>query len=72
MRNVKHNDSAQTIDQYREEVVLYLRKRVPGHHVEDFAQETLLNAHAYVSNGNTVDKPLAFLYETAKNVVRKN
>lgn len=72
MRNVNRNDSAQRIDQYREEVVRYLRKRVPGHHVEDFAQETLLNAHAYVSNGNTVDKPLAFLYETAKNVVRKN
>lgn len=72
MRNARRKDSVQRIDQYREEIVLYLSRRVPGHHVEDFAQETLLNAHAYVSNGNTIDKPLAFLYETAKNVVRKN
>lgn len=72
MPNAKREASIQAIDQYREAVILYLRKRVPSHHVEDFAQETLLNVHAYVSNGNTLDKPLAFLYETARNVVRKN
>jgi RNA polymerase sigma-70 factor (ECF subfamily) len=60
------------IGRYRAKVVRYLRKLVPQEHVEDFAQETLLNAHAYLSNGNTLDRPLAFLYTTASNVVRKN
>jgi DNA-directed RNA polymerase specialized sigma24 family protein len=68
--NIKH--SAQRIDQYRDKIVRYLRKRVPGHCVEDFAQETMVNAYAYLSNGNTLDKPLAFLYRTANNVVRQN
>lgn len=68
--NIKH--PAQRIDQYRDKIVRYLRKRVPGHCVEDFAQETMVNAYAYLSNGNTLDKPLAFLYRTANNVVRQN
>ena len=60
------------IDQYRDKIVRYLRKLVPRENVEDFAQETFLNAHAYLSNGNTLDSPLAFLYTTASNVVRKS
>lgn len=72
MRNVKPSNSAPGIDQYRDELVLFLRRRVPAHQVEDFAQQTLLNVHAYVGNGNTLDKPLAFIYETAKNVIRKS
>lgn len=72
MRNVKRKTTATGIDQYREELVLFLRRRVPAHQVEDFAQQALLNVHAYVSNGNTLDRPLAFIYETAKNVIRKN
>lgn len=72
MRNAKSRNSAPGIDQYREELVLFLRRRVPPHQVEDFTQQTLLNVHAYVGNGNTLDKPLAFIYETAKNVIRKS
>lgn len=72
MRNVRSKSSAPGIDQYREELVLFLRRRVPTHQVEDFAQQTLLNVHAYVGNGNTLDKPLAFIYQTAKNVIRKH
>jgi RNA polymerase sigma-70 factor (ECF subfamily) len=62
----------QGIAQYRDKLVRYLKKCVPHDYVEDVAQETLLNAHAYMSNGNKLDKPLAFLYTTANNVVRKN
>lgn len=72
MRNAKPRKSAAGIDQYRDELVLFLRRRVPAHQVEDFAQQALLNVHAYVRNGNTLDRPLAFIYETAKNVIRKN
>ena len=72
MRNVKPGKTGASIDQYRDELVLFLRRRVPAHQVEDFAQQALLNVHAYVRNGNTLDTPLAFIYETAKNVIRKN
>lgn len=72
MRSVKPESAVPAIDQYREELVLFLRRRVPTHQVEDVAQQTLLNVHAYVGNGNTLEKPLAFIYETAKNVIRKN
>jgi RNA polymerase sigma-70 factor (ECF subfamily) len=72
MSKVNIECPAQRIDQYRDKIVRYLRKRVPRHCVEDFAQETLLNAYAYLSNGNKLDKPLAFLYQTANNVVRQN
>ena len=60
------------IEQYRSEVVSYLRKRVPSHRVDDFAQQTLLNVHAHVRNGNTLQNPLAYLYRTASNVVRQH
>jgi RNA polymerase sigma-70 factor (ECF subfamily) len=72
MRNRKSEHLACEIGQYRDKIVRYLSKFVPRDYVEDFAQETLLNAHAYMINGNSLDKPLAFLYTTANNVVRKN
>ncbi len=58
------------IDRYRDKIIRYLRKRVPGDYVEDFTQETFLNAHAYIKKGNQLEKPLAFLYTTAGNIVR--
>ena len=60
------------IDEYRDKIVRYLSRRVHRDNVEDFAQQMLLNAHAYLSNGHTLNKPLAFLYTTANNVIRKN
>ena len=57
------------IDRYRGKIVYYLRKRVPSHQVDDFAQETLLNVHAHISKGHTLENPLAYLYRTASNVV---
>jgi RNA polymerase sigma factor (sigma-70 family) len=71
-RNRNSENPARGIGQYREKIIRYLSRFVPSDHVEDFAQETLLNAHAYMHNGHKVDKPLAFLYTTARNVVRKS
>lgn len=60
---------ASTLTQYREPLLRYLRSRVSD--PEDVAQQTLLQVYVYVRDGHTLDKPLAFLYQTAKNVIRK-
>ncbi len=70
LSNVEAAAPVPGIEQYRREIVHYLRKRVPSHQVDDFAQETMLNVHAHVRNGNTIENPLAYLYRTASNVVR--
>lgn len=72
MRNRNSEHPARGIAQYRDKIVRYLSRFVPRDYVEDFAQETLLNAHVYMNNGHELDKPLAFLYTTARNVVRKS
>ena len=72
-RSAKSNAVTQLQEQgggrYRDEIVRYLKKRVPAGSVEDLTQETLLTAHTYVSKGNTLERPLAFLYKTASFVV---
>ena len=65
MPGVKGDRQGKGVDQYRDKIVRYLKRRVPCSFVEDLAQETLLTAHAYVTKGNTLEKPLAFLYKTA-------
>lgn len=72
MPNVKPEEATQGIDQYRDKIVLYLSKRVPSKDVEDCAQETFLTAQTYLHNGNTLNKPLGFLYKAANFVVGKN
>ena len=72
MLGVKGDRQGKGADQYRDKIVRYLKRRVPCSFVEDLAQETLLTAHAYVTKGNTLEKPLAFLYKTADFVVGKS
>ena len=61
--------TTQSLEQYRDRIIRFLRHQVPTAAVDDLAQETLLAAHARVSDGVALANPVAFLFETASRIV---
>ena len=72
MQEVSVERSVPDFDEYWSNIVQFLRNRVPAECVEDYAQQTFVNAYAHSMNGHQVEKPLPFLYATARNVVAKH
>ena len=65
--------STDDIEQYWDKVVSHLKNRgVPVDYVEDFAQQTFVNAYVHLLKERQLRKPLSFLYTIANNVVKKN